>query len=263
MAIEGRLAGRCALVTGAGSGIGRASALRLASEGASVACLDIREPLARETAELIVNDGGTSLFRHCDVGDEAQVKEAVAATVDAFGALDITVANAGIASRGLVHELTLADWEAVLRVNLTGIFLTAKYSIPPMLAAGKSSLVTIGSVSSVIIGAGGSAASYKAAKGGVVQLTRQIAIDYAERGMRANCVCPGLVATNLGRHNKELAQTWTTVDPSPPTRITIAAPMKRTSEPAEIASVVAFLVSDDASFVTASAVMVDGGLTAI
>jgi NAD(P)-dependent dehydrogenase (short-subunit alcohol dehydrogenase family) len=263
MASEGRLAGRRALVTGAGSGIGRACALRLASEGAAVACLDIRDVLARQTAELITNEGGTSLFRHCDVGDEADVAQGVAAAVDALDGLDITVANAGIASRGLVHELTLADWEAVLRVNLTGVFLTAKHSIPPMLAAGKSSLVTIGSVSSVIIGAGGSAASYKAAKGGVLQLTKQIAIDYAERGMRANCVCPGWVATNLGRHSKELASTWTTVDPSPPTRITIAAPMKRASDPTEIASVVAFLASDDASFVTASAVMVDGGLTAI
>lgn len=258
---QARLAGRRALVTGAGSGIGRATAQRLASEGAAVACLDVREQIARETAELITDAGGTAVYARCDVASEQQVQDAVGTAIAQLGGLDIAVASAGIASRGLVHELTLADWEAVLRVNLTGVFLTCKHAIPPLLEAPASSVITIGSVSSVIIGAGGSAASYKAAKGGVLQLTRQIAVDYAERGLRANCVCPGAVATNLGRHNRELA--WTTTDPSPPTKITIQPPMKRYSDPAEIAAVVAFLASDDASFITGSAVMADGGLTAI
>lgn len=257
----GRLDGRRAVVTGAGSGIGRASALRLAGEGAAVMCLDVREELAAETAADITRAGGRALHRRCDVGDETDVSESIATATESFGGLEIVVANAGIASRGLVHELTLHDWEAVLRVNLTGVFLTCKHAIPHLLRSPASAVVTIGSVSSVIIGAGGSAASYKAAKGGVLQLTRQIAVDYAEQGLRANCVCPGAVATNLGAHNRELP--WTTADPSPPTRITIAAPMRRVSDPSEIASVVAFLASDDASFVTGSAVMADGGLTAI
>lgn len=261
--VTARLMGRRAFVTGAGSGIGRASAVRLASEGAAVMCADIREPLAVETRDQIRKAGGAAEALQCDVGDEGAVEHVVKRAVSALGGIDIVVANAGIATRGLVHELSLHDWDMVLRVNLTGVFLTCKHTVPAIMEAGGGSIVTIGSVSSVIIGAGGSAASYKAAKGGVLQLTRQVAIDYVDHGIRANCVCPGAVKTNLGAHNREMSEHWTTIDPSPPTKITIVPPMKRYSDPSEIASVVAFLASEDASFITGSAVMVDGGLTAI
>ncbi len=259
----GRLTGRRALVTGAGSGIGRASALRLADEGAQVWCADIRESLAAESATAIVERGGSAGAVHCDVGDEESVQLAVARGLETLGGLDLVVANAGTSSAGLVHELTLHDWELVLRTNLTGVFLTCKHTLPALLEAGGGAIVTMGSVSSVIVGSGGSAASYKAAKGGVLQLTRQIAVDYATQGIRANCVCPGAVRTNLGRHVREDSAAWTTADPSSPTSITIQSPMKRAADPSEIASVVAFLASDDASFITGAAIMVDGGLTAI
>jgi NAD(P)-dependent dehydrogenase (short-subunit alcohol dehydrogenase family) len=127
----------------------------------------------------------------------------------------------------------------------------------------KGVIVTIGSVSSVIIGAGGSAASYKAAKGGVLQLTRAIATEYAHRGIRANCVCPGGVATNIARHSQEDAPNWTTEINEEPRQCKADIPMKRFSDPAEIANVVAFLASDESSFMTGSAVMVDGGYTAV
>lgn len=262
-----RLRGRRALVYGGGSGIGRASAERLAAEGAAVVVADIRPELAEAVAAAITDAGGTASasasWTACDIGDEEQVVAATRTAVEAMGGLDTLVASAGIATRGVVHELTLADWELVLRVNLTGVFLACKHAVPPMIEAGGGSVITIGSVSSVVIGGGGSAASYKAAKGGVLQLTRQVAVDYAAAGIRANCVCPGAVATNLGVHSRELVPQLTTDSTVPPTKVTLVPPIDRAADPAEIASVVAFLASDDASFMTGSAVMVDGGLTAI
>lgn len=253
-----RLDGRRALVTGGGSGIGRASAVRMAAEGARVFVTDVRDGLAREAAAEV---GGS--WAHCDVASEGDVADATARAADALGGIDVLVAAAGIATPGLVHELSLEDWDLVLRVNLTGMFLSAKHAIPHMLDAGRGSIVTIGSVSSVVIGAGGSAASYKASKGGVLQLTRALAVDYAANDIRANCVCPGAVATNLGRHSAELRPALATAAPSPPVKITIEAPIHRRADPSEIASVVAFLASDDASFITGAAVMADGGYTAI
>lgn len=261
--MTGRLAGRRALVTGAGSGIGRASAMRLAEEGAAVMATDVREAEVKETAQMIVDRGGAAWSWVCDVSEEESVKEATNATDTGLGGIDTLVCCAGISTRGIVHELTLHDWELVLRVNLTGVFLSCKHALPYMVAAGGGSVVTIGSVSSVIIGAGGSAASYKAAKGGVLQLTRQVAVDYAASNVRANCVCPGAVTTNIGAHARELAPCLTTEATLPPTKIRAVPPMARSADAAEIASVVAFLASGDASFMTGSAVMVDGGLTAI
>jgi NAD(P)-dependent dehydrogenase (short-subunit alcohol dehydrogenase family) len=259
----GKLDGKIAIVTGGGSGIGRASALRLGQEGARIMVGDIRAALAEETAAMITAAGGIAHFARCDVGNEVDVETMTARAIAEFGGLDILVASAGTATRGGIHELSLADWDRVIRVNLTGMFLCARAALRHMINHGGGNIVTIGSISSVVIGAGGSAASYKASKGGVLQLTRAIATEYAHKGVRANCVCPGAVATNLGKHNREESVNWTTVPRDEVRKYQTDVPIKRAANPMEIANVVTFLASDESSFMTGSAVMVDGGLTAV
>lgn len=259
----GKLDGKIALVTGGGSGIGRASSIKMSQEGAKVMVADIRENIAKETAEMITAEGGQAAFVHCDVASETDVNAMVAKTIETFGGLDILVANAGTASAGGIHELSLEDWNRVVGVLLTGPFLCAKAALGHMLKNGGGNIITVGSVSSVVIGAGGSAASYKASKGGVLQLTRAIATEYAHQGVRANCVCPGAIATNLGKHVQEDSASWTTEVKDERRQYKFDVPMMRRADPMEVANVISFLASDDSSFMTGSAVMVDGGYTAI
>lgn len=259
-----RLQGRRALLTGAGSGIGRAAALRLASEGAEVVVTDLKSELAQDVADQIRQAGGQATALACDVSDEAQVRESVAAANSAMGGVDALVLSAGIFTRGYVHELTLDDWEWVLRVNLTGMFLMAREALPLLVAAGGGSLVTVGSVASVVSAAGSSAVSYKVSKAGVLQLTRTIAVEYADQGIRANCVCPAGVESQFEEHAEENALRATTQTDRRPSRVPVVRNLLgRRAQPEEIATVIAFLVSDEASFVTGSAVMADGGYTAI
>ncbi|MDP2920332.1 MAG: SDR family oxidoreductase [Dehalococcoidia bacterium] len=259
----GKLNGKCAIVTGGGSGIGRACVLRLAQEGARVMVGDIRTELAEETAKMVRASGGVASFVHCDVASEADVEAMTDKTIKELGGPDILVAAAGTSTRGGIHELSLADWEHVVRVNLTGQFLCARAALRHMINHGGGNIITIGSISSVVIGAGGSAASYKASKGGVLQLTRAIAVEYAHKGVRANCVCPGAVATNLGKHSREESVKWTSVLKDDARAYKFDVPIARRADPMEIANVVAFLASDESSFMTGSAVMADGGYTAI
>ncbi|HEX3367776.1 SDR family oxidoreductase [Phenylobacterium sp.] len=259
----GRHDGLVHIVTGGGSGIGAAAARRLAGEGACVTVADVRAGLAEAVAAEIAAAGGRAIAVACDVADEAQVAAMVARTVEAFGRVDGLFSNAGTAGRGWIHETTVEDWRRVLDINLTGAFLCAKHVLPHFLAAGSGVVVTTGSIASVVIGAGGSAASYAASKGGLLQLTRQIAVDYGPQGVRAACVCPGAVTTGLGAHAAEDRQGQATPAGEPLPRSRFTTPMARAADPDEIATAVSFLMSDEASFITGAALMVDGGLTAI
>ena len=256
-----RMAGRRALVTGGASGIGRASVLRLAAEGASVAVVDIRPGAAEPVAEEVISAGGHAIALTCDVRDEASVETATRAAADAFGGLDTVVACAGITATGATHSSPLADWQLLISVNLTGVFLVVKHSLAHLLDAGGGAIVTIGSTASLV--AAGRTAGYDASKGGVLQFTRAVAVEYVDQGIRANCVCPGVVSTGLAAHSRALDAPLETGDAVPGPSGRLRVPMSRAADPSEIASVVAFLCSDEASFLTGAAIPVDGGYTAI
>ncbi|GIU84186.1 MAG: dihydroanticapsin 7-dehydrogenase [Acidimicrobiales bacterium] len=257
------LSGARVVITGGGSGIGRASAVLSARLGAKVSLIDIRPALLREAAELVRAAGGEVWEFEADVAHEDRVTRAIEEAADRMGGIDGVVVCAGVATEGRLHDLTLHDWNLVISVNLTGAFLTIRAALPHMIEAGGGSVVTIGSVSSVVIGSGGSAASYMASKGGLLQLTRAVAVEYARWGIRANCVCPAGVRTNMGRHSGELAAITTTRSEHDPPSFRIEPPIAGPADPEDVASVVAFLLSSASSFMTGSAVMVDGGYTAI
>lgn len=259
----GRHNARVFVVTGAGSGIGAATAIRLAAEGASITVADVRLSLAEAVVERIRASGGEAIAIQCDVAKEADVVAMITASVAAFGPPDGLFANAGTAGSGWIHETTLEDWNRVLAVNLTGPFLCAKHVLPYFLARGAGVFVSTGSIAAVIIGGGGSSASYAASKGALLQLTRQIAVDYGPRGVRAVCVCPGAVKTELPKHASEDREKQTTPRGEPLPRSRMVTPLPRVADPDEVATTVSFLFSEDASFITGAALFVDGGLTAI
>jgi NAD(P)-dependent dehydrogenase (short-subunit alcohol dehydrogenase family) len=254
---EPRLAHRRALVTGAGSGIGSAAARRLVAEGARVVLVDQRHEAAEAACREL---GDSALALACDVGSEPEVAVMVREAVAWLGGLDIVVTSAGIVRSGSTSELPLSTWEAIIRVNLTGTFLVLKHCLPPMCDSGGGAIVTIGSVSSVV--AAGRTCAYDASKGGVLALTRSIAIEHVEHRIRANCLLPGIVRTPLVANSAELYGPMST-DTSKWPGNRVKVPMDRQAEPSEIASVVAFLASDDSSFITGAAITADGGYTAI
>jgi NAD(P)-dependent dehydrogenase (short-subunit alcohol dehydrogenase family) len=243
--MAGRLHGVRALVTGVASGIGAACARLFAREGARVAGIDVAKPPP---------DVPLAAFHEADVREEAQVQAAVAGATRALGGLDALVNAAGVAGGGPAHLCELAEWKRVLDVNLTGTFLVTKHALPALLAQRRGSIVNLASVEG--LEGGESMSAYNASKGGVVLLTRNLALDYGPHGIRANAICPGFIRTPM---------TTVLADPAfaPITRrIEEAHALGRLGEPEEVANVALFLVSDEASFVTGGAITVDGGFHA-
>jgi NAD(P)-dependent dehydrogenase (short-subunit alcohol dehydrogenase family) len=249
------LDGKVALITGAGSGIGRAAALRFAAEGADVGVLDLRDEAAKETVALIEADGGRGIALAADVTDAAAVEDAVARTAAEFGGLHVLYNNAGIGSSGSVAVAEEADWDRALAINAKGTFLCSRAALRHMESG---SIINQGSVAA-LVGVPNFAA-YCAAKGAVVALTRSMAVDLGPRGIRVNVICPGTVFTPLmedmlrarGDGDVELGLE----------RTVVKYPLGRLGTPEEIANVALFLASDESSWMTGSVITPDGGMTA-
>ncbi|MDE3205933.1 MAG: SDR family oxidoreductase [Acidobacteriota bacterium] len=250
------LRGKVAVVTGAASGIGRAITRAYVAAGAKVVALDIDDAGVRRTAELCTAPGSVAVL-HGDVSDPVDVAGAVALAEDHFGALTTMVNNAAISIPGNVVETSVEDFDRTLAVNLRGVFLGCKYAIPAMLRAGGGSVINMGSVNSLI--AEPVLSSYAASKGGVLMLTRSVARDYATSGVRCNCICPGWVDTPINLAHAERMGGIEQVRRDLPNW----QPIGREGRPEEIAATALFLASDLSSFITGSALVADGGMTAM
>lgn len=248
-----RLAGKVCIVTGAGSGIGRASAIRFAEEGARVTCVDIDRASVEETARGI---GGAAFAVVADVSSAQQVKAYTDATVERWGGLHVVFNNAGVNIPGVFHEATDEVVDRTLNVNVKGCIYGCRYAIPYMLKAGGGSLINTTSVNGLV--AEPFLAVYATSKGAIVMLSKGIALDYAKQNIRCNAIAPGWVDTPINYAHAEmlggLKEVYATIDSF--------QPIGRPGEPREIANVALFLASDESSFVTGSVIVADGGMTA-
>jgi NAD(P)-dependent dehydrogenase (short-subunit alcohol dehydrogenase family) len=251
----GRLTGKVAVVTGAASGIGRASAKLFAAEGAKVVAVDRAKAIA-ETVEVIKDNGGTAIALEADAANERDVANFVDTAVGEFGKLDVIYANAGISGGGQppFFELTAEHWRQVLDVNLIGVFLAIKHAARVMVPNKKGSIVCTASVAGIRSGAGGG--PYSASKAGVINLTTTAANYLAGTNVRVNAICPGIIETGMTKPIFDYAEQRGTKD-----RIGQLNPLKRYGHPEEIAAMALFLASDDASYVNGQHIAVDGGLT--
>lgn len=250
------LDGRVAFVTGGANGIGRACVERLQSARAAVVFCDLDADVGRQVAAALADGPAPVEFVPCDVTSEDQVAAATAFAIERFGSLDVLVANAGIDAPFDAATMTEAEWEAFLGIDLKSVWLSAKHVLPQMRSQQRGSIVNIASIHAFVTSTG--KFPYAAAKSGVVGLTRSIALDEAKYGIRVNAVCPGYTRTRMVMSGIESAE-----DPAAAEREMLALhPLGRIAEPIEIANVVAFLASDEASFITAASILVDGGLSA-
>jgi NAD(P)-dependent dehydrogenase (short-subunit alcohol dehydrogenase family) len=251
--VAGRVDGKVCIVTGAGSGIGRASAIRLAEEGARVTCVDLQEDAVRETAAEI---GDAAFPVAADISDDAHVRAYTDGTVHRWGKLDVVFNNAGVNLPTVFHEATDELIDRTIDVNVKGTIYGCRAAIPHLLKEGGGSIVNTGSVNSLV--SEPYLSIYAASKGAILMLSKSIALDYAKQNIRCNCLCPGWVDTPINYAHAEmlggLDEVYATIDSF--------QPVGRPGEPREIANVVLFLASDESSFVTGSAVVADGAMTA-
>ncbi len=275
--MAGRVAGKVALITGGGSGIGEATAKLFAREGAKVVVVDINGEGARRVAQAVEGGGGKASAFRADVADPKDAEAMIRHAVDTFGRLDVLHNNATALEVGRVADLTVEGWNRTLAVNLTATFLGTKFALPVMIRQGGGVIVNTASVSGLAGDYG--LAAYNAAKAGVINFTRTTAIEYARYNIRANCVCPGAIATPpllalLGQGEGKFPHLMAAPSATPARelspeerqslrqRMERAHPIGRLGRPEEIAHVVLFLASDEAAFITGAAYVVDGGLMA-
>ena len=253
-----RFEDKVAIVTGGGDGIGKATCLRLHEDGAAVVVAEINEETGRVTADAISGAGGDSLFVRTDVSDETSVRQMVSEAVQAFGRIDVLVNNAAIfVLRGI--EATVEEWQQILGVNVIGPALVAKHVVPEMRKGGGGAIVNLGSISSFI--AQPNFVTYNTTKAAVANMTRCMAMDLAADNIRVNAVCPGAVWTQIvQRLTREAGMDRAAADADP--EWGGGHMLRRIAEPREIANAIAFLASDEASFITAECLMVDGGYVA-
>jgi len=244
-----RLKDKIAIITGAGSGIGRGAALAFAREGANVLVADWSEETGKETAKLIKKQAGEAFFAKVDVSNSNNVADMVKQCLDKYGRVDILFNNAGIVKMGALHEIAEADWDQVINVNLKGIFLCSKAVIPQMLKQGKGKIVNTASIAGLVgfdqVGA------YCASKGGIIALTREMAVEYAPKKINVNCIAPGIIKTAM---TKDMLN-----DPATAQGFSASTPYPRLGEPEDIAMAAVYLASDESDFVTGNILVVDGG----
>jgi len=250
---QGILKGKIALITGASSGIGRATALLFAREGAALSIADLDQARGQAVAQTIIDKGGQAIFGRCDVAQARDCQQTVQKTIRALGSLDILINNAGIIRRASVVETREKEWDRIMAINVKSVFLLSKYAIPCMAKAGGGVIVNIASGWGLV--GGPKAAAYCASKGAVVLLTKAMALDHGRDNIRINCICPGDTDTPLLRYEaKRLGK--------PLERFLKEAaqrPLKRIGRPEEIAQAALYLASDASSFVTGASLVVDGG----
>jgi NAD(P)-dependent dehydrogenase (short-subunit alcohol dehydrogenase family) len=252
-----RLKNKVAIITGAGSGQGRAAALIFSREGAKIAVSDWKPELGDETVTLVKKAGGEAIFIRTDVSESADVQNLVRTTVSTYGRIDILYNNAGVGfssplSMADVINTPEADWDRVIAINLRSMYLTAKYGIPEMIKSGGGSIINTASIAALI--GSGAAHAYTAAKGGMVALSRALAVEFGPKNIRVNCICPGAIDTPM------IAPV---IDPLKKSgQPFMTSPIRRLGTPEDIANCALYLASDESTFVTGATLVVDGGYIA-